>query len=200
MRPDAPRFRPRGHPNCRCHAMLHRPRPCVSKPAISRSRGHIRASRRKVPSIPRAYGVACGRRGSSRNVYKNEGTGVAGEGGIVSGMAGRYATALFELALETKAVDQVQSDLKAFDALIASSPDLRAWCARRCSRPRSRPRRCRRCSTRPASRAWRRISCAWSPRTGACSRSREMIRGFNALVATAQGRGDRAGHRRGAAQ
>src|SRR3954469_20011805 len=39
-------------------------------------------------------------------------------------MAGRYATALFELALEEKAVDQVQSDLKAFDALIASSPDL----------------------------------------------------------------------------
>jgi F-type H+-transporting ATPase subunit delta len=56
--------------------------------------------------------------------HKNEGTGVAGEGGIVSGMAGRYATALFELALESKAVDQVQADLKAFDALVASSPDL----------------------------------------------------------------------------
>ena len=39
-------------------------------------------------------------------------------------MAGRYATALFELALEGKAVDQVQSDLKAFDAMVASSPDL----------------------------------------------------------------------------
>lgn len=49
---------------------------------------------------------------------------MAGEGGIVSGMAGRYATALFELALESKAVDQVQADLKAFDALVASSPDL----------------------------------------------------------------------------
>ena len=49
---------------------------------------------------------------------------MAGEGGIVSGMAGRYATALFELALESKAVDQVQSDLNAFDALVASSPDL----------------------------------------------------------------------------
>jgi F-type H+-transporting ATPase subunit delta len=49
---------------------------------------------------------------------------VAREGGIVSGMAGRYATALFELALETKAVDQVQSDLSAFDALVASSADL----------------------------------------------------------------------------
>jgi F-type H+-transporting ATPase subunit delta len=49
---------------------------------------------------------------------------VAGEGGIVSGMARRYATALFELALETNAVDQVQSELKAFEALVASSPDL----------------------------------------------------------------------------
>jgi F-type H+-transporting ATPase subunit delta len=49
---------------------------------------------------------------------------VAGESGIVSGMAGRYATALFELALESKAVDQVQSDLKAFDAMVVSSPDL----------------------------------------------------------------------------
>ena len=49
---------------------------------------------------------------------------MAGEGGIVSGMAGRYATALFELALESKAVDQVQADLKAFNAMVSSSPDL----------------------------------------------------------------------------
>jgi F-type H+-transporting ATPase subunit delta len=39
-------------------------------------------------------------------------------------MAGRYATALFELALESKAVDQVQTDLKWFDALVASNSDL----------------------------------------------------------------------------
>jgi F-type H+-transporting ATPase subunit delta len=49
---------------------------------------------------------------------------VAGENGIVSGMAGRYATALFELALETNSVEQVQSDLKAFDGLVAANPDL----------------------------------------------------------------------------
>jgi F-type H+-transporting ATPase subunit delta len=58
------------------------------------------------------------------NVTKTKASGVAGEGGIVSGMAGRYATALFELALESKAVDQVQSDLNAFDGLVAASPDL----------------------------------------------------------------------------
>jgi F-type H+-transporting ATPase subunit delta len=43
---------------------------------------------------------------------------------IVSGMAGRYATALFELALETNAVDPVKSDLEKFNALVAESADL----------------------------------------------------------------------------
>jgi F-type H+-transporting ATPase subunit delta len=39
-------------------------------------------------------------------------------------MAGRYATALFELALEQRAIDAVQADLDRFNALIAGSPDL----------------------------------------------------------------------------
>jgi F-type H+-transporting ATPase subunit delta len=39
-------------------------------------------------------------------------------------MAGRYADALFELALEEKAVDQVTKDLGTFDALIGESADL----------------------------------------------------------------------------
>jgi F-type H+-transporting ATPase subunit delta len=49
---------------------------------------------------------------------------VAGAQGIVSGMAGRYATALFELALEASAVDTVRSDLARFDALISESADF----------------------------------------------------------------------------
>ena len=49
---------------------------------------------------------------------------MAGEEPIVSGMAGRYANALFELALEEKAVDSVKADLEAFDALVAGSADL----------------------------------------------------------------------------
>jgi F-type H+-transporting ATPase subunit delta len=49
---------------------------------------------------------------------------VAVEGGIVSGMAGRYATALFELALEEKSLDAVKADLDRFDAMVADSPDL----------------------------------------------------------------------------
>jgi F-type H+-transporting ATPase subunit delta len=39
-------------------------------------------------------------------------------------MAGRYATALFELALETNAVAAVKSDLDRFDALVTESADL----------------------------------------------------------------------------
>jgi F-type H+-transporting ATPase subunit delta len=39
-------------------------------------------------------------------------------------MAGRYATALFELALERNVVDTVKADLEGFDALVAESPDL----------------------------------------------------------------------------
>jgi F-type H+-transporting ATPase subunit delta len=43
---------------------------------------------------------------------------------IVSGMAGRYATALYELALEQRALDAVKADLDRFDALIEGSADL----------------------------------------------------------------------------
>jgi F-type H+-transporting ATPase subunit delta len=49
---------------------------------------------------------------------------VAGENPIISGMAGRYATALFELALEADAIDSVMADLQAFDGLLAESADL----------------------------------------------------------------------------
>ena len=50
---------------------------------------------------------------------------MAGEEPIVSGMAGRYATALFELARDEHAIDAVRGDLVRFDALIADSPDLK---------------------------------------------------------------------------
>lgn len=49
---------------------------------------------------------------------------VAGTDPIISGMAGRYANALFELALDNKVTDAVKADLDRFDALIANSPDL----------------------------------------------------------------------------
>ncbi|HTT48956.1 MAG TPA: F0F1 ATP synthase subunit delta [Pseudolabrys sp.] len=49
---------------------------------------------------------------------------MAGTEPIISGMAGRYANALFELALDNKATDAVKADLDRFDALIADNPDL----------------------------------------------------------------------------
>jgi F-type H+-transporting ATPase subunit delta len=39
-------------------------------------------------------------------------------------MAGRYATALFDLAKEANAIDAVQADLARFDALVDDSADL----------------------------------------------------------------------------
>jgi F-type H+-transporting ATPase subunit delta len=39
-------------------------------------------------------------------------------------MAGRYATALFDLAHEANAIDAVKNDLDRFDALVAESADL----------------------------------------------------------------------------
>ncbi|MGV3632826.1 MAG: F0F1 ATP synthase subunit delta [Pseudorhodoplanes sp.] len=50
---------------------------------------------------------------------------MASEQPIVAGVAGRYATALFELALEDKVLDKVRVDLDRFDEMIAESDDLR---------------------------------------------------------------------------
>jgi F-type H+-transporting ATPase subunit delta len=44
---------------------------------------------------------------------------------MVSGMAGRYATALFELAHEANAIDAVKAELERLDGLVAESADLR---------------------------------------------------------------------------
>ncbi|HRK23985.1 MAG TPA: F0F1 ATP synthase subunit delta [Beijerinckiaceae bacterium] len=49
---------------------------------------------------------------------------MADQSPIVSGIAGRYASALFELAEEQKATDQVGKGLQAFGALLAGSDDL----------------------------------------------------------------------------
>ena len=54
----------------------------------------------------------------------NERRPVAQDNTIVSGVAGRYAAALFELAQEAKAIDAVAADLAKFEALIASNPDM----------------------------------------------------------------------------
>jgi F-type H+-transporting ATPase subunit delta len=104
--------------------MLHRPRPCVSKPANFAAIAGISAQREESPFNSKGLWRRCSGAGLAENVIKTKALSVAGEGGIVSGMAGRYATALFELALESNAVEPVQSDLQAFDALVAGNADL----------------------------------------------------------------------------
>ena len=47
------------------------------------------------------------------------------EGPLLSGVALRYASALFEVAREANAVDAVAGDLDRFDELIRGSEDLR---------------------------------------------------------------------------
>ena len=49
---------------------------------------------------------------------------MAGENPTVSGVGGRYATALFELARDERSVDVVKADLDRFDAMVAQSADL----------------------------------------------------------------------------
>jgi F-type H+-transporting ATPase subunit delta len=49
---------------------------------------------------------------------------VASDNVSVSGLSGRYATALFELASESKSLDVVANDLARLSALIAGSADL----------------------------------------------------------------------------
>jgi F-type H+-transporting ATPase subunit delta len=49
---------------------------------------------------------------------------LAGEEPHNAGLAGRYATALFELATDEHAVDTVAGDLASLKALLAESPDL----------------------------------------------------------------------------
>jgi len=50
---------------------------------------------------------------------------VAAEDPSVSGVSGRYATALFELARDEKSIDAVRADLDKFEAMLSASADLK---------------------------------------------------------------------------
>ncbi|MFH1341078.1 MAG: F0F1 ATP synthase subunit delta [Pseudomonadota bacterium] len=50
---------------------------------------------------------------------------MAAEDPSVSGVSGRYATALFELARDEKSIDAVKADLEKFEAMLADSADLK---------------------------------------------------------------------------
>jgi F-type H+-transporting ATPase subunit delta len=49
---------------------------------------------------------------------------MAGEDGQDAGLAGRYATALFELAMEKRSIETVSRDLAGLKSLLAESADL----------------------------------------------------------------------------
>ncbi len=56
-----------------------------------------------------------------------KGSGLAKEETYVSGMAGRYAQALFDLAKDSKETEKVGEDLASFQAMIDESADLRRF-------------------------------------------------------------------------
>jgi F-type H+-transporting ATPase subunit delta len=73
--------------------------------------------------ISKGLGSGRGDRTTSRT-WNQRAFDVAGEEPIVSGMAGRYATAVFELARDENTLDEVMADLDRFDALVAENSDL----------------------------------------------------------------------------
>ena len=145
--------------------------------------------REKSPFNSKSLAAVPERRRACGNVIKTQSAGdsVAGENPIVSGMAGRYAIALFELALESNAVEQVQSDLNAFDALVAANPDL----ARLVRSPVFSGEEQAKALAAILERAGITGIAANFLRVVAQNRrlfaAREMIRGFNALVAKHKG-------------
>jgi F-type H+-transporting ATPase subunit delta len=80
----------------------------------------------KIQVLTHFQGLApqLGGRFACGNNLKASGEPVAGEYPTDSTLAGRYATAVFELALEAGALDSVLADLKEFDALLDESADL----------------------------------------------------------------------------
>jgi F-type H+-transporting ATPase subunit delta len=71
-------------------------------------------------SFPRGFGTF------GRDILKQE-VALAAENSISSGFAGRYATALFELAKEAGVIDSVVADLSAFDTLVGSHEDMQRF-------------------------------------------------------------------------
>ena len=69
-----------------------------------------------------------------------------------SGIAGRYALAVFELALEEKSVETVERDFSPCRTMIAESPDLARLVARRVFSRDEQAKGMAACSTRWAPR------------------------------------------------
>src|SRR5437763_14642193 len=72
-----------------------------------------------------SLGAALWRRFFPREFDSKKSALVAAENPSISGVSGRYATALFELARDEKVIDGVKADLDKFDAMLADSVDLK---------------------------------------------------------------------------
>lgn len=105
--------------------MLRLRSPYVSNPSILAGPGRLPARLQKFSNSKDLDGFPPPGCFLGHGIQAQGADDVAGEDPIVSGMAGRYATALFELAREERALDAVSADLDRFDALIAESDDLR---------------------------------------------------------------------------
>ncbi len=99
----------------------------VSKAAIFKVAGSSCRSKIQVQLEFQGLKSGAPRRGdgfSLGNLTAQKSASVASEDPSVSGVSGRYATALFELARDEKVVDAVKADLDKFSALLKDSPDL----------------------------------------------------------------------------
>ena len=113
--------------------MLHRIARCVSNAPIFAGFAGISATSANIQVPLKSQGLARVREGPLPSLWQNQSPRahderkrktLAAAEPIVSGMAGRYATGLFDLARETNAIDPVKVDLDRFDALVAESADL----------------------------------------------------------------------------
>jgi F-type H+-transporting ATPase subunit delta len=108
--------------------MLHLRSRYVSKAAIFKDGYRSCPSKIEVPLEFQGLGSlgAAGRGDgfSLANLAALKSASVAAEDPSVSGVSGRYATALFELARDERSIEAVKADLDKFAAMLAESADL----------------------------------------------------------------------------
>src|SRR2546430_6929095 len=101
----------------------------LAKPRFSRSRHLACRSKIEVPLEFQGLGsLGAATRGdgfSLASLTAEKSVSVAAEDPSVSGVSGRYATALFELTRDEKSVDAVKADLDKFEAMLNESADLK---------------------------------------------------------------------------
>src|SRR5207248_8701067 len=114
--------------SCICRAVVRVSSCCaafravLAKLLIFQRARRLRARSKNPAPVNALRRALRGRRGAATCCAMNE---LKSQDRIVGGMAGRYATALFDLARDTGTLDAVAADLDALAALLAQSPELR---------------------------------------------------------------------------